>query len=65
MSRSFFARYRGQCKACEEWFPEGTPVVYNLDDQIVHITCPDNNPEAPQNTKLCNKCFTFHNGECP
>lgn len=62
-SSVFRARYKGQCPVCEEWWQPGDEIYYNFENVLAHVKCPDNT-EVPKNTELCNKCFTYHVGEC-
>jgi len=39
MGRPFTARYDGRCPECQEPIYEGDEVIYNRDDQVVHVGC--------------------------
>lgn len=62
---AFAAKYRGKCADCGEWFPEGTMIHYNDDDEIVHDDCDDGDiAELEETGTPCSDCYLVHKGEC-
>jgi hypothetical protein len=61
---SFTAAYAGTCAACLGRFEPGTEVIYDLHDELVHVTCPPTELDAPAGVGLCTNCFCYHAGEC-
>jgi hypothetical protein len=65
---TFEARFAGTCEACDGRIKVGDVLTYrNQHDGPVHAACPDAVPsmfDAPVKTPLCQRCFTYHNGEC-
>lgn len=56
---AFSAKYRGQCSDCGEWFPEGTVIKYDENDQIVHENC-DDAEDLPEPGVPCPECHMVH-----
>lgn len=60
---SFEAKYHGECSACGGHIKPGDHIGYNLEHEIVHVTCPTSpEPQRP----ICPSCFMEVpvNGEC-
>ena len=59
---TFTAQYYGTCNSCWESIVPGQEVVYNANDDLVHVECPDavEEPSRP----ACPSCFLVHAGEC-
>lgn len=60
---SFTAQYPGECIVCGGQVI-GTEVDFNAYKELTHVKCPESEVEAPARTPLCDKCWTYHNGDC-
>lgn len=60
---TFVAEYFGECDACGGNL-KGHECTFDTFDKIVHVRCPDSEVDAPKGVPLCQRCFTYHNGEC-
>lgn len=60
---AFTAQYHGECPNCGEEL-KGREAIFNSSGDVVHVKCPASIADPPQGTKLCIKCWTYHNGDC-
>ncbi len=54
MSRVFDSKYGGECGACGQGYPPGTPVLFSRKGDLIHARCPK--PKATG--EICPTCFT-------
>lgn len=63
---SFTARYISECADCGNDIEPGDEAMYDEDDQVVHVHCPDK-PLKVSVGKACPDCWLVHpkGSECP
>lgn len=64
--RTFTARYRSGCLACEQIIHEGDEAKYDVDDNVIHADC-HVIPDRPQDAAAsCDRCWQIpaSNGKC-
>lgn len=61
-SRTFTAKFNGECASCDSVIYAGDEVMFD-DNKLVHAEC-DELPEPPKAQPPCGKCFLVHAGDC-
>lgn len=62
---TFIAKYNsGTCAACEGPVKAGEEVSRNLDQEYLHVDCPDTELDALANKPVCQSCWMVGPCDC-
>ena len=54
---SFTAKYRGDCRDCDEGIRPGETVEFDDDRNVLHVVCPDRAGLEGKPRPVCPRCF--------